>query len=148
MDNRTITLGIGLLIVTIMFTVVPYVGDQLSSTVQHTERIQTINVFFDDEGTTATVFKVAMYDESGRLRKVTESGDILGDSWCQASFSVPVTINEGEKYSLLVSANGEFSIPGDSENGYISEALAGYGAFPGTITPISTNDLSIYAEYL
>ncbi len=148
MDNKMIGPGVGLMIVTVLFVVAPYVGEQLSPSIQHSERIQTINVFFDDEGTTATVFKVAVYDESGRLRKVTESGDILGDSWCQASFSVPVTINEGEKYSLLVSANGEFSIPGDSETGYISEALASYGAFPGAITPSSTNDLSIYAEYL
>lgn len=140
---------VGLLTLTILFYVAPFLGETIGDTSVATERIQTVNVFFNDEGTTATKFKVAIYNDDDELIKETEEGDILGDSWCTASFNTPVRIIDEEEYSLVVSANGDFSIPGNVESGYIEESLSSYGEFAYTIdSDGDTGKLSIFAEFL
>lgn len=139
----------GLLTLMIVFYVAPHMGEAIDSSSTATERIQTVNVFFNDEGTTATKFKVALYNSDDEFIKVTEEGEILGDSWCTASFNMPVRIIDEEEYSLVVSANGDFSIPGNVESGYIEESLSSYGDFAYTIdSDGDTGKLSIFAEFL
>lgn len=147
--NKLFPYLIGIITVMIILFAGPYVGETIGDTSTSKERIQTVNVFFNDEGTTATKFTVALYDDEDHLIKTTSGGDILGDSWCRASFNIPVRIEHEEEYSFVVSANGDFSIPGNVESGYIEETLTGYGNFPYTIDSTGdTGKLSIFAEFL
>jgi len=138
---------IGVVTVMAVFTIVPYVGDMLGDSTDITERISSVNVFFNDEGTDATSFEVAVYNEEGRKIGTTEAGEVLGDSWCVASFKSPVRVTHEEKITFLVSANGNFVIPGD-ETGIIEESISGYGAFPFSVSEKGTGSLSIYANFL
>lgn len=140
---------IGVIIIMALMYVAPFVGETIGSTTHTYERIETVNVFFNDEGTDATKFTVAIYNEDDQLITDTAEGEILGDSWCSASFVTPVRIEDGKEYSFLVSANGDFSIPGNVESGYIEEGLSSYGNFPYTIDSTGdTGKLSIFAEFL
>ena len=138
---------IGVVTVMAIFTIVPYVGTMLGDSNSVTERIGSVNVFFNDVGTDATAFEVAVYNEEGRKIGTTEAGEVLGDSWCTASFKTPVRVTHEEKITFLVSANGNFAIPGD-ETGIIEESISGYGAFPFSISEEGTGSLSIYASLL
>ena len=147
--NKFLPYMIGLITIMILFYVAPFVGESIGGANNPTERIQTVNVFFNDEGTDATKFTVALYNDEDQLIKETEEGDILGDSWCTASFNIPVRIEHEDEYSFVVSANGDFSIPGNVETGYIEETFTGYGNFPYTIdSEGNTGKLSIFASFL
>lgn len=76
-------------------------------------------------------------------------GDILVDAWNTATFQSKPTIKNNHEYSIMVSANGDYSIPSDVSTGWIEESVTGYGAFPSTIDSAGdTAQLSIYASYV
>ncbi len=135
-------------LMTIMF-VAPFLGDTLGNTLEFEEKVDNVNVFFKDEDTTATKFKAALYDETDKYIVATAEGDILVDAWNTATFSTKPTIKNGHQYSIMVSANGDFSIPSDISSGWIEETVTGYGAFPTTIDSDGDEaQLSIYASYV
>lgn len=148
MMNKVISAVIGLMILSTVMYIGPYVYESIAGPTMDTERIQTVNVFFNDEGTDATEFTVGLYDSNGRLRGTTYPGEVLGDSWCSATFPNPIMLSDNSEYALVVSTDGDFSIPGDESTGYIYENVSAYQDFPGTVDMTDTASLSIYAEFI
>jgi len=148
--NKTlIPFSILLIVLMSIMIVSPFLGDTLGDTLEFEEKVDSVNVFFRDDGTTATVFEAALYDETDNLIVATAEGSILNDAWNTATFSYKPTIKNGHEYSIMVSANGDFSIPSDTETGWIEETITGYGAFPDTIDSDGDDaQLSIYASYV
>ena len=147
--NKTlIPFSISLIVLMSIMIVSPFLGDTLGDTLEFEERVDNVNVYFKDGYTTATVFEAALYDETDSLIVATAEGSILNDAWNTATFSHKPTIQNGHEYSIMVSANGDFSIPSDVSSGWIEETVTEYGAFPSTIDSSGdTAQLSIYASY-
>lgn len=149
LDKTIIPFTILVMVVMVVMYVIPYTGDSIGNTLEFEEKVGSVNVFFKDGETTATKFKAAIYDETDNYIMATAEGDILVDAWNTATFSSPVTVKNGHEYSIMVSANGNFSIPSDVETGWIEESVTSYGSFPSTIDSTGdTAQLSIYASYV
>lgn len=149
MEKTIIPFSILAIILMAIMYMTPYTGEVLGDTLEFKEQVGSVNVFFKDGDTTATKFKAALYDETDKYIIATAEGDILVDAWNTATFSTPVTVENGHEYSIMVSANGDFSIPSDISSGWIEEPTSGYGTFPSTIDSSgSTAKLSIYASYV
>ena len=147
MEMKTILYGfMAIAMITIFCTLIPSIGSTVEMNNKYTEKIQSVNVFFND-GTDAQNFKVAIYNYDGKKLGETLEGEILEDSWCVANFKHPLIVKNTEKYYFLVSADGDFSVQGNSETGYIEEEIE-YGKFPTSITPSGSSKLSIYANYM
>lgn len=148
--NKTlIPFSILLIVLMTIMIVSPFLGDMLGDTLEFEEKVDNVNVFFKDGDTTATTFKAALYDETDNLIVATAEGDILTDAWNTATFSYKPTIKNDHEYSIMVSANGDFSIPSDVSSGWIEESVTEYGSFPSTIDSSGdTAQLSIYASYV
>ena len=148
--NKTlIPFSILLIVLMLIMIVSPFLGDTLGDTLEFEEGVDNVNVFFKDGYTDATTFKAALYDETDDLIVATAEGAILNDAWNTATFSTKPTIKNGHEYSIMVSANGDFSIPSDVSSGWIEETVTEYGAFPDTIDSDGDEaQLSIYASYV
>lgn len=147
-DKTIIPFSILAIILMAIMYITPYTGETLGNTMEFTEKVDSVTVFFKDGDTTATKFKAALYDEEDKYIVATAEGDILVDAWNTATFSTPVTVKNGHEYSIMVSANGDFSIPSNTETGWIEESTSGYGAFQASIDSTGdTAQLSIYASY-
>ncbi len=149
LDKTLIPFSILLIALMAIMFVAPYMGETVGNTLEFEEKVDNVNVFFKDGDTTATKFKAALYDETDKYIVATAEGDILVDAWNTATFSTKPTIKNGHQYSIMVSANGDFSIPSDISSGWIEETVTGYGAFPITIDSDGDDaQLSIYASYV
>lgn len=148
--NKTIIpFTILVMVVMVVMYITPYLGDHMGDEFEFEEGVKSVNVFFKDGATDATKFKAAIYDATDDYILATSEGDILVDSWNTATFSTPVTVKNGHEYSIVVSAEGNFSIPSDVSTGWIEESVTGYGAFPASIDSAGdTAQLSIYASYI
>jgi len=149
LDKTIIPFSILLIVVMALMYVIPVVGDSMGDTLEFEESVESVSVFFKEGYTDATTFKAAIYDEDDEYIVATAEGAILNDAWNTATFSTPVLITNGHEYSIMVSANGDFSIPSDVPSGWIEETTSGYGVFPSTIdSDGDTAQLSIYASYV
>lgn len=148
--NKTIIpFSILAIILMVVMYITPFTGEIMGNTLEFEEKVGSVNVFFKNGDTDATKFKAAIYDMEDEYIVATTEGDILVDAWNTATFSTPVTVKNNHEYSIMVSANGNFSIPSDVSTGWIEETVTGYGVFPSTIDSTGdTAQLSIYASYI
>lgn len=148
--NKTIIpFSILAIILMVVMYIIPFTGDVMGDSLEFEEKLDNVNVFFKNGDTDATKFKAAIYDETDNLIVATAEGDILVDAWNTATFQSKPTIKNNHEYSIMVSANGDYSIPSDVSTGWIEESVTGYGAFPSTIDSAGdTAQLSIYASYV
>ena len=129
-----ITLSV--IVVTICLTIMPGIGSVMDEEIGITDDITGVKVYFTDADTDATAFKVAIYDGIDHLQYTSSEASITGDAWDTATFSPAANLHDGRQYSFVISADGNYSIPGTLEGTeyYIYVENVTYGDFPSTIT--------------
>ncbi len=146
MKNIIITI----LVVVITLSIGSMIIFNLDALQENEKPISGISVFVNDADTTATYATAAIYRADGSLLATTNEKELVMDSWNILSFQDPVQVNADneEQYIIMVSGNGDISIPSTGED-YISQATDGYGSFPDTLSDFSgsSSKLSIYAIY-
>ena len=149
MTLKNLYIFVGVIVyISLLLTLGTSLGSQFETSSTPIGRVESISVYFNEEGTEATEFTAAVYSTSGTKIAETQSASITKGSWCNANFSSPVFLTNEKPYIFMVSANGNYSVGGDTATDYTIESMSSYGDFQNPLSDPQTGTLDIKANFV